>query len=169
MIRTGARPVSYPCRIVLGILLGMAPSFSVADPDGRIWLVGEPSEGMPPCEEFFDKWEVEGAPSPMMAMFGLGREVFAANDCVTKGDVAAACKHWQGLLAVMDKMGPPLSESRGDIEGLMQQHDCEAIPASDAAPEAAQDSESASGKAAPEAGPNPAPDSDSGAGPGPAE
>jgi hypothetical protein len=35
------------------------------------------------------------------------------------------------ILTVIDKMGPPLNESRGDIEALMRQHKCEASSASD--------------------------------------
>jgi hypothetical protein len=42
-----------------------------------------------------------------------------------QGDVATACKHWQGLLVEIEKMGTPLSESRGDIEELMRQNRCE--------------------------------------------
>ncbi len=43
------------------------------------------------------------------------------------------------LLAVIDKMGPPLSESRGDIEKLMHQNKCGAAAdtETDSAPEAA--------------------------------
>jgi hypothetical protein len=93
---------------------------------------------MPACEEFYDKWEVPGAPPAMMAMFGLGREVIAAKNGLDKGDVATACKHWQGLLAVMDKIGPPLDESRGDVEALMSEHKCEtAAGPADSAPEGA--------------------------------
>jgi hypothetical protein len=87
-------------------------------------LAAEPSPGAPACEEFYDKWEVPGVPSAMLAMAGLGREVIAAKDCVNKGNIALACKHWQGLLSVIDKLGPPLSESRGDIEALMAQNKC---------------------------------------------
>lgn len=43
----------------------------------------------------------------------------AAYDCVQKKEVPKACEHWTKLLAVMDKMGPPLDESRGDVEELM--------------------------------------------------
>ncbi len=54
-------------------------------------------------------------------MAGLGREVIAAKDCIDKNNVPMACKHWRGLLAIVDKMGPPLDENRGDIEQLMQE------------------------------------------------
>ena len=33
-------------------------------------------------------------------------------------------KHWQGLLVEIEKMGTPLSESRGEIEELMLQNRC---------------------------------------------
>jgi hypothetical protein len=124
---------------VAGCFLATLSSVSLAHADGRIWRVVEPSQGMPSCEEFYDKWEVPGAPPAMMAMFGLGREVIAAKSCLDKGDVATACKHWQGLLAVMDKIGPPLDESRGDVEALMTEHKCETAsgPAADSASESA--------------------------------
>jgi len=48
------------------------------------------------------------------------------SDCIDKGDVATACKHWQGLLVEIEKMGTPLSESREEIEELMRQNRCEA-------------------------------------------
>jgi hypothetical protein len=123
---------------VAGCFLATLTSVPRAHADGRIWRVAEPSQGMPACEEFYDKWEVPGAPPAMMAMFGLGREVIAAKNCLDKGDVATACKHWQGLLAVMDKIGPPLDESRGDVEALMSEHKCEtAAGPADSAPEGA--------------------------------
>jgi hypothetical protein len=133
----------------LAWLLGALIGFSLATlitptrghADARLWRVVEPSQDMPTCEEFYDKWEVPGAPSAMTAMFGLGRGVFAAKSCLDKGDVTTACRHWQGLLAVMDKMGPPLDESRGDLEKLMSEHQCAAAPASNSATEAASSSE----------------------------
>jgi hypothetical protein len=78
------------------------------------------------CEEFSDQWEVRGAPASISAIAALGREAAAAKDCIDKGDVAAACKHWGSLLAQIRKMGPPVSESRGEIEELMRQQRCEA-------------------------------------------
>ena len=83
-------------------------------------------QGIASCEEFFNEWEVRGAPASISAIAALGREAAAAKDCIDKGDVATACKHWQGLLVEIEKMGPPLSESRGDIEELMRQNRCEA-------------------------------------------
>ena len=83
-------------------------------------------QGIGSCEEFFNEWEVRGAPASISAIAALGREAAAAKDCIDKGDVATACKHWQGLLVEIEKMGPPLSESRGDIEELMRHNRCEA-------------------------------------------
>jgi len=83
-------------------------------------------QGIASCEEFFNEWEVRGAPASISAIAALGREAAAAKDCIDKGDVATACKHWQGLLVEIEKMGTPLSESRGDIEELMRQNRCEA-------------------------------------------
>jgi hypothetical protein len=109
------------CWIPLGLTIALLSAFPLASAEERLWLVTEPSEGMPTCEEFFDNWEVQGAPSGLMTMSGFAREVFAAKERVDKGDVATACRHWQGLLVVMDKVGPPLSESRGDVENLMRE------------------------------------------------
>jgi len=81
-------------------------------------------QGIAGCEEFFNEWEVRGAPASISAIAALGREAAAAKDCLDKGDVATACKHWQGLLVEIEKMGPPVSESRGDIEELMRQNRC---------------------------------------------
>jgi chromosome segregation ATPase len=83
-------------------------------------------QGIASCEEFFNEWEVRGAPASISAIAALGREAAAAKDCIDKGEVATACKHWQGLLVEIEKMGTPLSESRGDIEELMRQNQCEA-------------------------------------------
>ena len=131
--------------IVFGLTYATPAILPLAHAEGRLWLVVEPSEGVPTCQEFYDKWEVAGAPGAMMAMFGLGREVMAAKDCLDKDNVAMACKHWQGLLAVMDKMGPPLDESRGDLEKLMSEHKCEVATDAGAnpAPETAPGSEPA--------------------------
>ena len=155
MTRTAARSIGFAGWIVLAVFLVTSTSVSHADPGGRIWLVTEPSKGMPTCEEFYDKWEVAGAPGAMMAMFGLGREVMAAKDCLDKENVAMACKHWQGLLAVMDKMGSPLDESRGDLEKLMSEHKCEvaadsrADPAAETAPRSAPAADAAANPAPP--------------------
>ena len=83
-------------------------------------------QGITTCEEFFNEWEVRGAPVSISAIAAVGREAAAAKDCIDKGDVVTACKHWQGLLVEIEKMGPPVSESRSDIEELMRQNRCEA-------------------------------------------
>jgi hypothetical protein len=115
---------------VLWLSLAMLSTVPLAVAEERVWLVTEPSQGMPPCEEFFDKWEAPGAPPGLLAMAGYSREIFAAKACLEKNDIPMACKHWQGLLVVIDKVGPPLNERRGDVEELMRQHSCEAAPAS---------------------------------------
>jgi hypothetical protein len=57
-----------------------------------------------------------GHPAGTLAMAGLGREVIAAQDCVRQNNVPMACEHWTKLLAVVDKMGPPLDGSRGEMK-----------------------------------------------------
>lgn len=146
MTRTNAS-IALSCWIILGLSLAAVP---LAHADGRIWLVGEPSPGMPPCEEFYDKWDVPGAPPGLLAMAGYSREVFAAKACLEKNDIPMACKHWQGLLDVVDKVGAPLSESRGDIEQLMQEHACEATLASDPTPGSAPAPDSATAEPGPD-------------------
>ena len=153
MTRTSPHSIALPYWTVLGLCLAAFAIVPRAHADGRIWLVGEPSPGMPPCEEFYDKWDAPGAPPGLLAMAGFSREVFAAKACLDKNDVPMACKHWQGLLAIVDKMGPPMGENRGEIEQLMQKHDCEATPASDS-PESIPDSDGATNA-------KPAPDQDS--------
>ena len=118
-------PMRFPIHTLSLVLLALA-AIPQAHAGNGVWFVAEPTPGMPACEEFYDKWEIPGASSGILAMAGLGREVFAAKDCVDKGDVPMACKHWQGLLVVIDKMGPPLDENRGDIVALMNEHDCDA-------------------------------------------
>jgi hypothetical protein len=60
----------------------------------------------------------------VLGSYLVGREAAAAKDCIDKGEVATACKHWQGLLVEIEKVGPPVSESRGDIKELMRQNQC---------------------------------------------
>ncbi|MGA9604842.1 MAG: hypothetical protein WBQ82_12085 [Methyloceanibacter sp.] len=62
-------------------------------------------------------------------MAGIGREVAAAQDCVTQNKIDLACKHWQAIVVNLDKVGPPLNESRGDVVAMMQHNKCESIPA----------------------------------------
>ena len=111
---------------VLRLLIAALSTIPPAHSGGRIWLVGEPSPGMPTCEEFYDKWEAPGAPPGILAMAGYSREIFAAKDCLDKNDVPKACEHWSKLLIVLDKLGPPLNGNRGDIEELMRQKNCDA-------------------------------------------
>jgi len=117
----------------------------LAHAGGGVWLrpIAEPTPGMPACEEFYEKWEAPGAPPVLLAMAGFGREVVAAKDCVDKGNVPMACKHWEGLLAVIERVGPPLDESRGDIEQLMQEHKCaeSTDPSSNPGPDSTTDSQ----------------------------
>jgi hypothetical protein len=135
MIRIGPLCVAFTGSIVLTLSFGTLSPVSLAHSEGRLLLVAEPTPGMPNCEEFYDKWDVPGAPAGILAMAGFAREVVAAKDCVDKDKVPMACKHWQGLLSIIDKTGPPLDERRGDIEELMRQHKCETAPASQSAPD----------------------------------
>ena len=105
MTRTSTHSVALPYWTVLGLCLAAFAMVPGGYADGRIWLVGDPSPGMPPCEEFYDKWDAPGAPSGLLAMAGFSREVFAAKACLDKNDIPMACKHWQGLLAIVDKIG----------------------------------------------------------------
>jgi hypothetical protein len=125
MIRTAARSTVFPYWILLGLSFAAFSTVSHAEDGAQVWLVVEPSPGMPKCDEFFDEWETPGAPAGMMAMMGFSREVFAAKDCLTKNDIPMACKHWRGLLTVMEKVGSPLNERRGDVEEQVRYHKCE--------------------------------------------
>jgi TolA-binding protein len=81
-------------------------------------------QGRASCEEFFDGWGVEASPSSIVKLFGIAREATAATDCINKGDAATACKHWEGLLVQIKKIGSPVSESQTEIEKLIRQHNC---------------------------------------------
>ena len=81
-------------------------------------------QGIASCEEFFNEWEVRGAPASISTIAALGREAAAAKDCIDKGEVTSACKHWQALLVEIEKIGPPVSETRGEIKELMRQNRC---------------------------------------------
>jgi hypothetical protein len=81
-------------------------------------------QGRASCEEFFDGWDVKAAPSNIVKLFGIAREATAATDCIDKGDAATACRHWEGLLVQIKKIGSPVSESQVEIEKLMRQHNC---------------------------------------------
>jgi hypothetical protein len=92
--------------------------------EGSSLLVVDQKVGPPSCGVFFDRWEIAGVPKGMTAKVGFGRELVAAADCVEKNNVSMACEHWRRLLVVADKMGPPLSGSRGAIEGEMRRRRC---------------------------------------------
>jgi hypothetical protein len=144
MIPIGSNSTAFAWLVILlGFSLAAFSAPPVASED-RIVLAAEPSPGLPTCEEFYDKWDVPGAPSGILAMAGLGREVIAAKDCIDKNNVPIACKHWQGLLDIVDKMGPPLDENRGEIEQLMQEHRCAEVPAGNSDPALDSGSESQS-------------------------
>lgn len=82
-------------------------------------------QGIASCEEFFHEWENGGTPPSISTIAALGREAAAAKDCIRKGKISTACRHWQGLLEVIEKLGPPVNESRIEIEHLMSQNKCE--------------------------------------------
>jgi Resolvase, N terminal domain len=84
-------------------------------------------QGRASCEEFFDGWGVKASPTSIVTLFGIAREATAATDCVDKGDAGTACRHWEGLLVQIEKIGSPVSESRVEIEKLMRQHRCKKI------------------------------------------
>jgi hypothetical protein len=81
-------------------------------------------QGRASCKEFFDGWGIEASPPSIVKLFGIAREATAARDCINKGDAATACKHWEGLLVQIKKIGSPVSESEIEIEKLMRQHNC---------------------------------------------
>jgi hypothetical protein len=81
-------------------------------------------QGKAGCEEFFDGWDIKAAPPNIVTLFGIAREATAATDCIDKGDAATACKHWKGLLVQIKKMGSPVSDSQGEIEKLIREHNC---------------------------------------------
>jgi hypothetical protein len=84
------------------------------------------SQGRATCDEFFEERDEVNASAPsILAIFRIAREAAAAKDCLDKGDVATACKHWQGLLVKIEKMGSPVRESRVEIEELMRQNHCQ--------------------------------------------
>ena len=81
-------------------------------------------QGKASCEEFFDGWGAQASPPILVTLFGVAREASAAKDCIDKGDTATACRHWEGLLPQIEKIGSPLSESRDEIETLIRSHGC---------------------------------------------
>ena len=81
-------------------------------------------QGKASCEEFFDGWGAQASPPILVTLFGVAREATAATDCINKGDTATACRHWEGLLPQIEKIGSPLTESRDEIETLIRKHGC---------------------------------------------
>lgn len=80
---------------------------------------------MPTCEQFSDKWEPSEMPQTMLAAMAFAQEQVAAKDCVEKQDIATACRHWAGMLGIIDK-APALEFGRGEIQEQMAEHDCDA-------------------------------------------
>ena len=58
-----------------------------------------------------------------------GREVAAANDCIKQNNLPVACNHWQGLVAVLNKIVPPLGDTKDNVEELMREAKCQASAA----------------------------------------
>jgi hypothetical protein len=81
-------------------------------------------QGRASCEEFFDGWDIKAAPPNIVTLFGVAREATAATDCIDKDDAATACKHWEGLLIQIKKIGSPVSDSQSEIEKLIREHNC---------------------------------------------
>jgi hypothetical protein len=81
-------------------------------------------QGKASCEEFFDGWGAQASPPILVTLFGIAHEATAATDCIDKGDAATACKHWEGLLPQIEKIGSPVIESQDEIETLMRKHGC---------------------------------------------
>ena len=98
-------------------------AISQAHSERLLFTMGS-KQGAPTCAEFYDKWEVPGAPAAIFAIAGFGREVMAAQDCVKQNNVAMACEHWRKLLPVIDRIGAPLEVQRSGIEDLMSQNSC---------------------------------------------
>jgi hypothetical protein len=114
---------------VLPLCLGFMISAIALDyAEGRVVLVNE-QQDPPRCEEFSNKWEVPGAPAGTLNIPRLEREVAAANDCIKENNLPVACKHWQGLLAVISKIVPPLGDTKDDVEELMREAKCQASAA----------------------------------------
>jgi Cobalamin adenosyltransferase len=99
----------------------------VSEQEEQIAKLQAEKRGLASCEDFFDQWALRGVPSSISAIAALGREAAAAKDCLEKGDVASACKHWQVLLTEVGKVGPPVNESRHEIMELMRQNNCKAL------------------------------------------
>ncbi|MBX6322926.1 MAG: hypothetical protein IRY94_13945 [Rhodospirillaceae bacterium] len=121
---------------------GLAAAALMTASAGSVARAEAESSDTPACEDFFDAWEMPGVSSNMLAIAGIGREMMAAEDCVTKNDLARACAHWGKVLEVTDRLGPPFDQDRVGLEQRMREHRCvERQPAAAPAPadEAAED------------------------------
>jgi hypothetical protein len=109
---------------VLHLCMGLTLSAIALDyAEGRVVLVRD-HQDPPSCEEFFD-----GARAASLNIEGLEREVAAANDCIKQNNLPVACKHWRGLVAVLNKIVPPLGDTKDDVEELMREAKCQASAA----------------------------------------
>jgi len=77
------------------------------------------------CGTFYDKVQSAGAPTTMMTMFGVGREIMAAQDCVVQGNTSKACEHYRRIAIAFGRMGPRFTaEQFTNVSGQMQQANC---------------------------------------------
>lgn len=115
------RRQAFICRWAGAVLYGLS---LVAMP-GAAHSETQEAEGPPGCGQFFDKWEVEGAPAALLAMGGIGRETMAAQDCLSRNDTAMACEHWGRIVAALPRLEPSLAADFGEsIEALKRRHNC---------------------------------------------
>ena len=79
----------------------------------------------PRCGVFFDKWDVPGAPQGVLIMAGIGRELMAAQDCLTNNKTPTACEHYRRIQKVLDTRGAAVpAMSRSDLDGIMKRNNC---------------------------------------------
>jgi hypothetical protein len=126
---------SVAWRTAMFLVLAALVSFSLLDPsaaergapafgDGSVLRARDDASRGPACDDFFTQWEVPGVSPQMLAIGGIGREMMAAMDCVEKNDIAKACRHWNKIIEVTDKLGPPYNQGRVGVETLMREHKC---------------------------------------------
>jgi hypothetical protein len=81
--------------------------------------------GSAQCGTFHDRVQVTGAPITMTTMFGVGREIMAAQDCVAQGDTSKACEHYRRISIAFGRLGPRFAaEKFPDVTAQMQQANC---------------------------------------------
>jgi len=98
---------------------------SLAAVPGAAHSETQEADGPSGCGQFFDKWDVEGAPAALLAMGGIGRETMAAQDCLSRNDTATACEHWGRIVAALPRLEPSLAADLGEsIEALKRRHNC---------------------------------------------